>query len=208
MKNEEKHIRQNKQRWDKWAPSYDDKGWINNRLRNDQTKIVSLLDIKENLNFLDIGCGTGLAVELAAKKANFKGQFYGIDLSEKMIERAKINFGDKNNLHFIQANVESIPLDDNFFDIIICTNSFHHYLHPDKSLKEMHRLLKKGGTVYIFDSTADNLIMKIGDKIIKLFEPAHVKLYSTKEFMQMFENVGLKYSKISPKLNEIHVGEK
>lgn len=208
MKDETKHIQQNKQRWDKWAPSYDDKRWMNNRLRNDQRKLVSLLDIKENVHFLDVGCGTGFAVGLAAKKVNFKGQFYGIDLSEKMIERARSNFSGRENLHFIQANAESIPLEDNFFDVIICTNSFHHYLHPDKALREMHRLLKRAGKLYILDSTADNWIVKIADKIHRLIESEHVKMYSTKEFQQMFENAGLKYTKISPKFNEIHIGEK
>lgn len=208
MKDAQKHIRQNKERWNTWAPSYDDKGWVSNRLRGDQSKLVSLLDIKEGCNFLDVGCGTGYAIWLAARKVDSKGQFYGIDLSEKMLEKARDKFSQEDNVHFIQANAESIPLEGNFFDIIICTNSFHHYLHPDKALNEMYRLLKTGGKLYIFDSTTDNLFMRIADKIVKLLEPAHVKMYSTEEFKQMFKKAGLKYSKISPALNEIHVGEK
>ncbi len=93
---------------------------------------------------------------------------------------------------------------------IICTNSFHHYLNPSKALHEIYRLLKKGGKVYILDPTADNWIAKVADKIIKLVEPEHVKLYSTKEFQQLFYHAGLRYitSEIINAHHKVHIGEK
>jgi len=213
-KDEIKHTELNKENWDKRAGTYDDKNWRANYLRGTQSKFISRLDIKENTNFLDVGCGTGFALGEAAKAVDGKGQFYGIDLSAKMIEKAKSNFQGRDNFHFIQADSELIPLDDNFFDIIICTNSFHHYLHPDKALKEMYRLLKKGGKIYILDLTADNWFIKIIDKtILKLIQPEHVKLYSTKEFQQLFRCAGIKYinpsriDKINP-VAKVHMGEK
>ena len=115
-----------------------------------------------------------------------------------------------DNFHFIKANAESIPLDNNLFDIIICTNSFHHYLNPDKAMKEIYRLLKVGGKIYILDPTADFWFIKIIDKISKLFEPGHVKLYSTKEFERLIIDAGLKYvgcEKIKAH-QKVHIGEK
>ena len=193
MKIESEHLRLNEIKWNKWAKSYDSQGLFQNRLRQAQSNVVSLLDIKENINFLDIGCGTGYAIGEIAKLIDWKGEFYGVDLSSIMIKKAKSNFGDKHNFHFIKANAESIPLNDNFFDIIICTNSFHHYLNPDKALKEIHRLLKEGGKIYILDPTSDKWIVKVYDKIVKLFEPEHVKIYSTSEFQQLYKNARLKY---------------
>jgi ubiquinone/menaquinone biosynthesis C-methylase UbiE len=209
-KDETKHTQLSKERWDKWASSYDNKSWRTDYLRGAQRKLISLLDIQENINFLDVGCGTGFAVGETAKLADNNGQFYGIDLSAKMIEKAKSNFGGRDNFHFVQANAELIPLNDDFFDIIICTNSFHHYLHPDKALREMHRLLKKGGRTYVLDPTADNWIAKIADKTMKLLQHEHLKLYSTREFQQMFGNAGLKYA-TSQKIkmfSKVHIGEK
>jgi ubiquinone/menaquinone biosynthesis C-methylase UbiE len=141
---------------------------------------------------------------------NDQGVFYGVDLSPKMIEKAKENFQGREHLFFTQANVESIPLDSNFFDMIICTNSFHHYPNPGKAVKEMYRLLKSGGKVYILDPTADTGFMKFIDKIIKMVEPAHVKMYSSKEFQQLFAMAGLKYlaSTIMSGRDTIHIGEK
>ncbi len=208
--NEAKHIQLNKAKWDRWAKSADSKGRRNDYLRKAQAGVISILNLKENMNFLDIGCGTGWALGQAAKSVDEKGSFYGIDLSLKMIEKAKENFKDKANFHFIVCNAESIPLENNLFDIIICTNSFHHYLHPDKALKEMHRLLKTGGRIYLLDPTADSWIIKLIDKVIKLIEPYHVKLYSTNEFKKLFVYAGLKYIACE-KINthqKVQVGEK
>jgi ubiquinone/menaquinone biosynthesis C-methylase UbiE len=211
MKDETKHVQMNKAMWDKWAEAdmLDNNGRNSKFLRAAQSKVVSLLNIQPSVHFLDIGCGTGWAVGQAANLVDGKGLFYGVDLSPKMIEKAKSNFGGKDNFHFLQANSESIPLDDNFFDIIICTNSFHHYLHPDKALKEMHRLLKSGGKLYIVDPLADSWIVNLFDAMHQWIEPEHVKFYSTKEFQQLFGQAGLKYSSATTKWQQgIHIGEK
>ena len=205
-----KHIRLNEAKWNKWSETADGKGWLYDYLRRAQLSVISLLDIKENMNFLDIGCGTGWAVGQAARLAGNKGSFYGVDLSSGMIEKAKENFKDRTNFHFIQSNAESIPLNDNFFDNIICTNSFHHYLHPEMAMDEIHRLLRTGGKIYILDPTADYWFIKIIDKIIKLIEPGHVKIYSTKEFESLLINAGLKYigCKKTITREKVHIGEK
>ena len=204
------HIEINENKWDKWAKSYDGKGWRYIYLRKCQSGVVSLLDIKESICVLDIGCGTGWALGQIAKLVDGKGSFYGIDLSAKMIEKAKENFKEQKQFQFMKANAESIPLEDNKFDVIICTNSFHHYLNPDKALKEMYRLLKAEGKVYILDPTVDMWILKIVSKLIKLLDPSQVKLYSTKEFKELIIGSGLMYvgrRKIRMQ-QKVHMGEK
>jgi ubiquinone/menaquinone biosynthesis C-methylase UbiE len=211
MKDETKHVQMNEAMWDKWAEedTLDNNGQLSRVLRADQSKVISLLNIQPNVHLLDIGCGTGWAVGQAANLVDGKGLFYGVDLSPKMIEKAKSNFSSKDNFRFLQANSESIPLEDNFFDIIISTNSFHHYLHPDKALKEMYRLLKSGGKLYLLDPLADLWFVKYIDVIKKWTEPQHVKVYSTKEFQQLFKQAGLKYSSVAKSWRQgIHIGEK
>jgi ubiquinone/menaquinone biosynthesis C-methylase UbiE len=210
VKSEEEHLRLNRAKWDRWADSLDEKGWRSRFLRKAQLRVISALDIRPNVKFLDIGCGTGWAMGQVASLVNDDGQFYGVDLSPSMIQRAETTFAGRRNFHFLEGTAESIPLHDNFFDVIICTNSFHHYLHPDTALLEMRRLLKNGGKVYILDPTADTWTVKLTDALGRLLEPEHVKLYSTVEFKRMFERAGLKYS--SPETthahDRIHVGEK
>jgi ubiquinone/menaquinone biosynthesis C-methylase UbiE len=207
---ESKHIKLNEAKWNKWAETADGTGWLNDYLRRAQLRVISLLDLKDNMNFLDIGCGTGWAVGQAAESAGYRGSFYGVDLSSGMIAKAKKKFKDHNNFYFIQANSESVPLDDNLFENIICTNSFHHYLHPEKVMEEIFRLLQPGGRIYILDPTADMWFIKIVDRIIRLFEPQHVKIYSTDEFKRLMIDAGLSYmgyKEIKPK-QKVQIGEK
>jgi len=210
MKDDAKHTQLNVANWDRWAESFDGGGWVHRYLRDCQSKVISLLDVKEDIHFLDVGCGTGWAIREAATLFNNKGLFYGIDLSPKMIEKAKENFSGKENFHFIKANAESIPLDGDFFDIIICTNSFHHYLHPDRVMNEFYRLLRKGGKVYVMDATTDVWYAKIVDLAYRLFEAEHVRHHNTKEYQQLYHDAGLRHI-VSKKVkgnNKVHIAEK
>lgn len=210
MDNETRHTELNEAKWDKWAPTLDDNSWRNRYLRRAQSAVISLLDLEENDYFLDVGCGTGWALGRISTLLNGRGQFYGIDLSSKMIDRATENFKEWDNFHFVKANAEAIPIENDFFDIIICTNSFHHYFDPLKALSEMRRLLKPGGKVYILDPTADSWFSKLIGKISKSVDPAHVKTYSSKEFQDLFAKSGLEYINSSKCLirEKVHIARK
>ena len=210
MLTETKHIELNKAKWDKWADTLDDKGWRSNFLRQCQRDVISLMDLRENIRILDIGCGTGYALRLAAKLIDGNGKFFGVDLSGKMIEKAGLNFEGYENFQFIRADAESIPLDGGQFDFIICTNSFHHYLHPQKVMEEMKRLLTAGGKLYILDPTMDSIFLKIIGRLMHGVEKSMVKLYSTEEFKNMMIGAGLKYVGMVKVKNhqKVHIAEK
>ena len=207
---ESKHLQINEARWDKWAETVDGKSLKYDYLRSAQLGVISLLNLKENVCMLDIGCGTGWALGQVANLIDGKGTFYGVDLSEKMIKKAKDNFKGRENFHFVKANAEEIPLEDNQFDIIICTNSFHHYLHPDKALKEMHRLLKTGGRLYLLDPTVDNWVIRQIANGMHLFIRDKVNLFTSKEFGTIITRAGFNYlgTKQIKSHQKVQVGEK
>jgi ubiquinone/menaquinone biosynthesis C-methylase UbiE len=168
--------------------------------------------LKENQHLLDLGCGTGWAVRYAASLVNNQGGFYGIDISPKMIEKAKSNSSDCKNVYFYQENAEQLHFDNDFFDFIICSNSFHHYFSPDKVLSEVYRVLKSKGRIYILDTTADGLIVRTVGKIRKKKDPTHVKLYSSREYKELFTKAKLNYIASQSIWGlysiKIHIGEK
>jgi len=127
-----------------------------------------------------------------------------------MIGKAKENFKGRENFHFIKANAEEIPFEDDQFDIIICTNSFHHYLHPDKALKEMYRLLKLGGKVYILDPPFDYWVFRQFSKAMHLFDQSEVNFFTSKKFENIITHAGFRYvGNINVKKHEkVQVGEK
>ena len=201
------HLDANEKRWDSWARTYDNKRF--DFFRRFQKKAVLMTQLKEGQRFLDIGCGTGWAVRYAAGTIRGNGEFYGIDMSSKMIEKARENSRCLKNIRFQKALVEELPFESDFIDNAICTNSFHHYLDPVKALIEIRRVLKPGGRIYILDATADNMVIKLADRCMRARQPEHVKLYSTPEFRELFSKAGLKYVKTTSVWPlKTHTGEK
>jgi len=206
VKDEQETARQNEELWDARAQTYDTRYSFTRRT---QRKLVDLSHL-DNPHLLDLACGTGWALRYAADRTNGQGEFYGVDNSSKMIEQARAKFQGCGNLHFYKSRVEELPFDDDFFDVVMSSNAFHHFSNPAKALKEANRVLKLRGKLYILDMTADNAFMKLADWLIHKMEPAHVKFYSTKEFQTLFESAGLHYltsQHIAPTI-EVHIAEK
>jgi len=207
---ESKHKHVNIRKWNRWSSTADNRGGVYDYLRRSQGILLSMIEMNEGLRMLDMGCGTGWALGQAASRLHDNGCLYGVDIAPGMINKAAENFRDRNNFHFVVASSENVPLESDFFDVIICTNSFHHYLHPQKSMNEISRLLRKGGKIHIVDPTADNLLVKLADWILKIFEPAHVKIHSTVEFIEMMKAAGLTYigNKAIQGMEKVHTGQK
>ncbi len=207
MEKEREHTRLNEKKWDSRAKTYD-KLFHRFYFHFSQKRVVSLLNLHENQCFLDIGCGTGWAVRYAASLVRNKGKFYGIDISSKMIDKAKENYADCENVQFYQADAAAFPFEDDFLDFIICTNSFHHYFSPSKVLNEVYRVLKPRGKIFIEDLTFNGFITKMVNNIKK--EREFAKYYTTQEYKTLFAEARLSYvtSKLITPPVKVHIAEK
>jgi ArsR family transcriptional regulator len=114
---------------------------------------VALAHIKEGDVVVDLGSGAGLDCFLAADKVGAQGQVIGIDMTEGMIEAARQNAEKQGyrNLEFRLGDIEDLPIDDNSVDVVISNCVVN--LAPDKSkvFKEVYRVLKDGGRMYLSD---------------------------------------------------------
>jgi ubiquinone/menaquinone biosynthesis C-methylase UbiE len=209
MAEDHDHLRINAQKWDMRAPTYDKKRF--EFMRYMQRRTIKYMPVTKNISFLDIGCGTGWALEYLAELADNQGNFQGIDISPRMIERAGERSLRNNVLKFQVANAGQLPFSEQCFDLILCTNSFHHYRSPQKALSEALRVLKRKGRIYITDFTADGPIGRLIDNRQRRREAAHIRFYSSKQFKSLFADAGFSYIKrrsITPLMMKIHIGEK
>jgi ubiquinone/menaquinone biosynthesis C-methylase UbiE len=102
---------------------------------------------------LDVGTGPGTLVrELARQLPGL--QVYGIDLSEDMIRLARAHARSEQleeRVHFDTGNVAHLPYPDQFFDVVVSTISMHHWDELEQPLRELYRVLRPGGRLWIYD---------------------------------------------------------
>lgn len=112
---------------------------------------LGFLEVAPNDTVLDIGCGGGAAIKRITETTD-AGMIYGIDHSETSVEFSTFNndYSVKcGKVRISQASVEALPFNNDSFDRIITVESFYFWPNPDKSLKEVYRVLKKGGRFLI-----------------------------------------------------------
>ena len=140
---------------------------------------------------LDVATGTGF---LAFEFADHVSEVIGIDFTEEMLAIAKEHKTDTNikNISFESADVESLPFDDNCFDLVSCRFALHHFLHPEKAISEMTRVLKHGGKLVLSDITSSEDITKseYQNEMETIRDPSHVKHYRPSEITQMLNDRG------------------
>ena len=124
--------------------------------KEDYPYISSELEKEEYHDLLDCGCGTGPMISLLYEKDPLK-HYTGLDLTPRMIEVGK----GKNleGVDWIVGDCENLPFADNSFDVIICSNSFHHYPNPQKFFDSVKRVLRPGGRLILQDYTAPKPIL-------------------------------------------------
>ena len=105
-------------------------------------RISNELRITNNeLRFLDVGCGTGANLEMLA---NF-GEAEGVDVSNDALE-----FCRSKGLDAHKGLAEELPFEDESFDIVTALDVIEHLDDDVAGLREMHRVLRKGGKSLVF----------------------------------------------------------
>jgi ubiquinone/menaquinone biosynthesis C-methylase UbiE len=144
-------------------------------------------------NLLDIGCGTGLFVE---KYIQHGGQGTGLDLSEKMVAKARHRCPD---CEFIVGTGEKLPFEDCSFNAVSSVLVFSYVRDPVAMLSEVYRVLEPGGSVALCTlgrkliTSGIPSLYKIGEKIkIKhvVMKDFGEHYYDEKEMITLFDNAG------------------
>jgi arsenite methyltransferase len=109
--------------------------------------------IEKGSRVADIGSGAGIDSLIAARMVGGDGQVVGIDMTEEMRAKATAAAAEAgyDNVEFRDGYTESLPIEDNWADVVISNGVLN--LSPDKvaAYSEIHRILRPGGRLQIAD---------------------------------------------------------
>ncbi len=104
---------------------------------------LNQLELNDQINLLDIGCGSGIFSDFAQLKGI---STTGIDACEKLIKHAKLR---NPNVHFLEGDMEALPFNNSSFDVVCGFNSFQYAGDIKNALTEAKRVLKDKGKIVI-----------------------------------------------------------
>ena len=107
-------------------------------------------DVFRGKRCLDAGCDGGRGSILMAQCG--AKEIVGVDFSATNIESCRKRAEQKGfkNMSFHQHSLMELPFEDESFDIVWCNGVLMHTVDPDKGLKEISRVLKKGGYMWLY----------------------------------------------------------
>ena len=109
-----------------------------------------------DMQILDVGCGGGAAIsEMLTLSEN--SHICGIDYSEVSVASAKAFNSEVSaeRLEILQADIISLPFDDNRFELVTAVETVYFWPEIEKAFREIYRVLKPYGEIAILNEGSD-----------------------------------------------------
>lgn len=109
--------------------------------------------VNEGEQVLDIGCGSGIDLIIAARMSGETGQVRGIDLTPEMVKLAQQNTAQAglSRLEILEAATEAIPYPDQSFTLVLSNGVLNLTADKELAFTEIYRVLAPGGRVQFAD---------------------------------------------------------
>lgn len=156
--------------------------WYDVIRRPPTEELLALARPRKTDRVLDIGGGTGV---VAAALKPLVQEVIVLDPSSGMLAQAKAR-----GLKAVLGSTDSIPFPAKAFDLIICTDAFHHVQDQMQALKEMRRVLKRNGRV-IFEEYNPSTFSGASVAFIEWLTRCHSKFHTPERMSALLARNGL-----------------
>ena len=193
-------------------------------------KFIDWMNPAQDAKLIDVASGTGDIAKLFSKRNKNIPEITCIEPNNEMFQEGKNNLKNYNNINWIKASAESLPVKDNFYDFYSISYGIRNVTDINKTLREAHRVLKPGGRFMCLEfSKIDNEVLNffyknysktiplLGKYIVGSSEPYDYLIKSIKEFynqkqlLELLANNGfsnVEYRNLSSGVSAIHSGWK
>jgi len=152
--------------------------------------------IKEGDTVVDLGSGAGNDAFVARSVTGASGKVIGIDMTEKMIAKARLNAEklNYNNVEFRLGDIENMPVNDHTADVVVSNCVLNLVPNKQKAFAEMFRILKPGGHFSVSDIVLQGALPEGLQKSAELYvgcvsgaiqESAYLALIADAGFVQV-----------------------
>lgn len=151
---------------------------------------LSHVEIHDDADILDIGCGGGRNIQRLLRAAP-KGHVTGIDPSETAVSmsfalnREAIADG---RCDVYEGTADILPFGDNRFDLVMASETMYFWKNPDECVREILRVLKPGGIFLAVNSKGGTCPL---DDIYEKIIPG-MKIFHQEELEELFLNAGFR----------------
>ena len=158
-------------------------------------KTIHRMDLRPEERILDLGCGSGWATRLLARRAGKvppdSSPVVGVDISDEMIRQARDDSKEFDKVTFVVGSAAQIPWEENYFDKVLSVESFYYYSDQDRALDELFRVMAPQGRLFILINLYQDNPYSL-QWVPKLKVPVHIR--SAAEYVEVlkkhaFENV-------------------
>jgi arsenite methyltransferase len=120
---------------------------------------------------LDLGCGAGTDLLIAAQMVGPEGHVIGVDMTPSMLERARASAQEMglDNVELHESLIESLPLDDASVDVVISNGVIDLVPDKDAVFDEIDRVLRPGGRLQVADVVIHQEVSEDARKRIDLW---------------------------------------
>jgi demethylmenaquinone methyltransferase/2-methoxy-6-polyprenyl-1,4-benzoquinol methylase len=166
--------------------------------------LLNMMNPTSNQKLIDVACGTGDIAKLFLNNVNKKSYVTCVDPNIGMIKKGKEKLKKFNNLNWVVASAEKLPIDINSFDFYTISFGLRNTKDLNKSLSEAYRILKPGGRYLCLEfSKIENsgldfiykkyskVIPSIGKLIVGEKEPYEYLVKSIENFVNQDELIDL-----------------
>jgi arsenite methyltransferase len=154
--------------------------------------------IKEGDTVIDLGSGAGNDAFVARSITGPSGKVLGVDMTEKMISKARLNAEKLNyqNVEFRLGDIENLPVAAKVADVIVSNCVLN--LVPDKlkAFEETYRVLKPGGHFSVSDIVLDGELPEEIKKAAEMYAGCISGAVQKSEYVQLVEKTGFTNLKI------------
>ena len=118
-----------------------------------QNEILQGLKLKAGERVADVGAGTGLFIPGLSKAVGPKGKVFAVEISPRFVEELKNLSKEKKlqNVEVVLGKMESTELKAASVNSVLVVDTYHHFDHPEKMLKDFHQALSSQGKLAIVD---------------------------------------------------------